>query len=131
MSDYILHRASGWTKPGHKYIDRFKKNGKWFYVYKNGKKYNKIQDWLGVDERDAENASYKDMEQEAEKVRRFYNEAPGSKQHNREVERYKSVIKVWENNYDKYKKTPLGKIESIANRGSEFISSIPNKIKKK
>ena len=53
MSNYLMHKKAGWQKKNHKYLDRFWKNGKWFYVYKNGRKYNRLQDWFGKDEHDA------------------------------------------------------------------------------
>lgn len=54
MAEYELyHSRKGSERKNHKYIFRTWKNGKWFYVYKNGRKYNRIQDWLGKDEKDA------------------------------------------------------------------------------
>ena len=37
-SNYLEHSAAGttWSKKGHKYVTRFKKNGKWVYLYKYG-----------------------------------------------------------------------------------------------
>ena len=71
MDQYLMHAGvKGWAKKAHKYISRTWKNGKWFYTYKstgNGgslKKYNKIQDWLGVDERDAKNNAAKSLERQ-------------------------------------------------------------------
>lgn len=30
---YLAHGIRGWVKSGHKYIDRFFKNGRWHYIY--------------------------------------------------------------------------------------------------
>ena len=52
MSDYLLHRNSGYQKQNHKYIARKWVNGKWQYIYnklQNGgsKKPGSIKTWNG------------------------------------------------------------------------------------
>lgn len=32
-SDELCHGIKGWTKPGHKYLKREWKNGRWRYYY--------------------------------------------------------------------------------------------------
>ena len=137
MNDYIMHARSGWTKKNHKYISRTKKNGKWYYVYKNGKKYNKFQDWLGVDERD----EYRRLDDE-------YN----NKYKNSEWALWERVnpnkpittgpipdgyaqwkpkeVDAWNRRAEaikKYKNTPLYKIENTTAKAKSFVKKLFNK----
>ena len=117
-SDELYHRGiKGWSKKDHKYISRFWKNGKWFYVYKNGKQYNKLQDWLGVDEKDA----FLDAHSKA--LNAPHNEE-GQKLHLK----YEDALSA-------YLKTPLAKIEkysaAVSDSGKYFIDKLKQNKKRR
>lgn len=136
--EYLEHaRKSGWTKKNHKYISRYKKNGKWFYVYKNGKKYNKLQDWLGVDEWD----SYKyytslpyavDTDNLSSKVDKAFERsydrnltAEERKKADSEFYLLSSILKKRLTNerdaVQAFYKTPMGKLATVSKKVHQFI----------
>lgn len=64
MTYYLIHKGiSDWIKPNHKYIHRYRKNGRWYYVYKSGKAYNWLQAITGAGERDAYNTAKKEYKE--------------------------------------------------------------------
>lgn len=129
MEEYLMHKAKGWTKKNHKYLNRIWKNGKWFYVYKNGRKYNRIQDWYGIDERDAFNDAVN--RQEKYENERFKNgqsyigrefNARRSRNHRLQIISGKKQ-KEWEKTLD-YKVTAISsKLNDIAISGANFIDN--------
>lgn len=141
----LKHKGiKGWTKKNHKYTSRFLKNGKWFYVYKTdgrnyGKRYNRLEDWLGMDERDAAHYSWRDYDSEMDfwKYVKSYkdnpeyysDEHPGTKYViDRELKDTSQRAIGYSIKYEKklreYYKTPIGKVEKSLRKtklGSKFI----------
>ncbi len=108
----LMHKGiKGWTKKDHKYISRFFKNGKWFYVYKNGKKYNRIEDLLGKDEFDAFEDSYNK-----------------TRDKNLSFDQQVKAHKDYEESLSAYLKTPMAKFEkytaTVIDVGKEFIDKL-------
>lgn len=132
MSDYLMHRGSGWTKKNHKYVSRYKKNGKWFYVYKNGKKYNKLQDWLGFDERDAFNKADNDYTDATKSVWNLWEKVNPNKAKTRVIPvgyaQYAiNKAETWNKRVDAlkaYEKTPLYKVTKATNKTKSFIKGL-------
>lgn len=113
-NDELMHRGTGWSKKNHKYIDRFWKNGKWFYVYKNGKKYNRLQDWFGVDEHDAFIDSVKRW---SDYNRDFINNKSLSKEdYTRRTNASKELNKISTKKRNAYEKTLHSKVYAIKDK---------------
>lgn len=133
-----------------KYIRKYKKNGKWRYVYDvgttgdiiNGRKespyreYSKLQDILGYDERDAaaiadinyrrkeENATYYNHSQST-------NQSYSQKKYNRLSKEASAAGKKASEAMERYYKTPIGKIDRIddvIDSGRKAIANILKKV---
>ena len=131
--EYLLHSRKGWEKKNHKYTSREWRNGKWFYVYKNGKKYNKIQDWLGVDEEDAYNKANSEYEKYKKGTMALYEKVDPNK-----VKKTRPVTDAYAQwAYNKavaknaridaltnYKKTPLYKVKNTTTKAKKFVKSL-------
>ncbi len=118
MSNYIIHKGiKGWAKKNHKYISRYQKNGKWYYVYKNDKKYSKVQDWFGKDEHDEFRNAYNAENSDEYKRKSIFEQAEMADHLNKVM--------------SAYYKTPMGKLEQFGRRtigaGQDFISRITGK----
>lgn len=117
----LRHWAKGSVGKNHKYISRYQKNGKWYYVYKNNKKYNRIADWFGKDEYDEFQDSMRNMYE-------IENENKGkmSGKYAESIYRYEKAIAA-------YYKTPMGRLEKVGHRvigiGQDFINNLLKKKK--
>lgn len=135
--EYELYHSNGrlgWVKSNHKYISRFMKNGKWFYVYKSGKKagsdekpnpnstgktYNRFQRFLGLDKKDKYKNSKAAFEA-TKKVRDSGNHDSSQRKAigdavNRSYHKYKRSL-------NEYKKTPIGKLDSAGEKVAKKLS---------
>lgn len=116
-NNVLEHKGiKGWTKKDHKYISRFFKNGKWFYVYKNGKKYNRIEDILGKDELDAVNDAYNILRNPNSTF------AQKTEAHKKYDEALSDYLKTPIAKFDKYSST-------VSDVGKEFIDKLRKKNK--
>lgn len=135
-----------------KYVKKYKKNGKTRYVYNvgssgstiNGQKesglreYSKLQDILGYDERDAAGiaeTNYKKAKDKATSYNHGQSKNPNydQKTSDRYYKSAKDAQKRASKAYERYKKTPLGKLDqmgSTIDAGRSKVSKILTKLAK-
>lgn len=115
--DELMHSRKGWTKKNHKYVRRYFKDGKWFYVYKNGKKYNKFQDWLGVDERDNHIEAIKNLDKAKEEYDAYEkNHSPSDIRTKYLLKKYGEAMDEYNKTGDAYMKTAMAFIDALRNK---------------
>lgn len=135
-----------------KYIKKYKKNGKMRYVYNvgstgstiNGQKesglreYSKLQDMLGYDERDAAGIAdikYKRANDKAVSYNHGQSKNPNydQKTSDRYFKAARDTGKRASKAYERYKKTPLGKLDQMSstiNAGRAKVSKALTKLAK-
>ena len=132
-----------------KYVKKYKKNGKWRYVYNVGttgqringeldpsyREYTRLQDLLGYDERDAAaiaEYNYRHAMNNADsyntmKNPTYYNQAKS----NANYKQAKVAGKIASKAVERYYKTPLGKLDKavgVANKGREKVANALSKL---
>jgi len=116
--------------PGHKYISRYFKNGKWRYVYKDGKKYSKLADDWGKDE-------YRRMFEAAVKAGTAKGNLDAANAENKaeRAANYQKYLNEYNKAVADYKKTPMGKLDNARSEAGKKITAgaqyIANLFKKK
>lgn len=134
-----------------KYVKKYKKNGKWRYVYNvgttgdqiNGKitspyrEYTKIQDVLGFDERDAAGIAEVNYHRADDNARAYnHSQTTNSKYYNQAksdalYKQAKVAGKIASKSVERYYKTPLGKLDKavgVVNKGREKVANALSKL---
>lgn len=134
-----------------KYVKKYKKNGKWRYIYNvgttgdriNGKiespyrEYTKLQDMLGYDERDAASiadVNYRDAMTNADGYNKIQVTNPYYYKQAKSDALYKQAKvsgKIASKAVERYNKTPLGKLDKAArvvDKGREKVANALSKL---
>ena len=134
-----------------KYVKKYKKNGKWRYVYNvgttgdqiNGKmmspyrEYTKFQDVLGFDERDAAGIAEVNYRRADDNARAYnHSQTTNSKYYNQAksdalYKQAKVSGKIASKAVERYNKTPLGKLDKAArvvDKGREKVANALSKL---
>lgn len=132
-----------------KYIKKYKKNGKWRYVYNVGstgnkidgekqspyREYSKLQDMLGYDERDSAaiaDINYRRKSENATSYNHsqsknpFYKQSESNKLYKQADIAQKKASKA----IKRYYKTPLGKLDKLDDRIDEGRNIVANALSK-
>lgn len=115
----ILHYAKGSESKTHKYVSRYKKNGRWYYTYKDSNSAS-VADKVGITSYQLLKEREKQKDVDADKAGKFetganYSSLPGD--YENVNPKYKEIKNQAKNSYymyysalNQFKNTPLGKI---------------------